>query len=135
MKKLMIGTSAYAAFKRGHPEAIAQIRKTTAILLPAIVMGELWAGFEVGSRREINRDELEGFLNSPRVSVAPIVAATAERYARIYAYLRKLGQPIPTNDLWIAASVMEYSAVLLTADAHFLHLPQILVQHISSEEI
>ncbi len=67
--------------------------------------------------------------------VAPIVSATAERYARIYAYLRKNGHPIPTNDLWITASAMEHSAELLTADAHFLLLPQILVQHISIDEI
>ena len=135
MKKLMIDTSAYAAFKRGYPDVTSQIRKATAIMLPVIVLGELWAGFEVGSRRGINRDELDAFLNSPRVTVAPIVTATAERYARIYAYLRKNGQPIPTNDLWIAASAMEHSAVLLTADAHFSHLPQILIQHISSNEI
>ena len=103
-------------------------------MLPVIVLGELWAGFEVGSRRGINRDELDEFLNSPRVTVAPIVNATAERYARIYTYLRKNGRQIPTNDLWIAASAMEHSAVLLTADSHFFHLPQILVQHISSIE-
>ena len=135
MKKLMIDTSAYAAFKRGHPDAKSQIRKATSILLPVIVLGELWAGFEVVSHRKVNRDELDAFLNSPRVSVAPIVNATAERYARIYAYLRKNGRPVPTNDLWIAASAMEHSAALMTADAHFLHIPQILVHHIPSNEI
>jgi len=103
-------------------------------VLPVIVLGELWAGLEIGSRRGINRDELDEFLNSPRVTVAPIVNVTAERHARIYTYLRKNGRQIPINDLWIAASVMEHSGVLLTADAHFSHLPQILVQHISSNE-
>ncbi len=132
MKKLMIDTSAYAAFKRGHPNAKSQVRKATAIILPVIVIGELWAGFEIGSRREINRSDLDEFLKSPRVTVAPIVNETAERYARIYTYLRKNGRPIPTNDLWIAASAMEHSAVMLTADTHFFHLPQIILQHISS---
>ena len=135
MKQLMIDTSAYAAFKRGHPDAKSQMRKATTILLPVIVLGELWAGFEVGSRRGINRDELDAFLRSPRVTVAPIVTATAERYARIYAYMRKNGRPIPSNELWIAASAMEHSAMLLTADTYFLHLPQILVHHILSNEI
>jgi len=134
MTKLMIDTSAYAAFKRGHPETKSQIRKAAAILIPTVVLGELLAGFEAGNRRETNRSELTEFLNNARVSVAPVLESTAERYARIYAYLRKHGRPIPTNDLWIAASTMEHSAVLLTADAHFLHLPQILVQHISSNE-
>ena len=103
----------------------------SAILLPVIVLGELWAGFEGGLRRENNRDELGLFLRSPRVSVVPAADATAERYAHIYAYLRKMGQPIPTNDLWIAALAMEHGAELITSDAHFLHLPQIIVQYIS----
>jgi predicted nucleic acid-binding protein len=60
----------------------------------------------------------------------PVTPETAERYAHIYAYLRKNGRPIPTNDLWIAASAMEHSAELLTCDAHFLSVVQILVTYI-----
>ena len=85
------------AFKRGHPEAKSQIRKTTAILLTAIFTGELWDGFEIGNRRENNRDVLEGFLSSPRVSVAPIVTATAERLLEFMptcANLTDLFQPM-----------------------------------------
>jgi len=135
MTKLMIDTSAYTTFKRGHSETKSQIRKASAILIPTVVLGELLAGFEAGSRRETNRSELTEFLANPRVSVTPVIESTTERYARIYAYLRKHGRPIPTNDLWIAASTMEHSAVLLTADMHFLDLPQIFVQYISSNKI
>ena len=130
----MVDTSAYALFKRGHTDAISQIRKASTILLPAVVLGELWAGFEIGSRRTTNRDELDAFLASSRVSTIPIINETAERYARIYAYLRRNGRPIPTNDLWIAASAMEHSATLLTADAHFLLIPQILVEHLAIDD-
>ena len=135
MKTLMLDTSAYALFKRGHPDALSQIRKASTILLPAIVLGELWAGFEIGSRRTTNREELDAFLESSRLSATPVINETAERYARIYAYLRRNGRPIPTNDLWIAASAMEHSATLLTADAHFLHIPHILVEHLSIDDI
>lgn len=131
MKTLMMDTSAYAMFKRGHAEAISQIRKAEVIFLPTIVLGELLAGFESGSRRTINRKELDAFLASSRVFVSPVTSETAERYARIYAFLRENGRPIPTNDLWIAASAMEHSAILLTADAHFLQVPQIIVEHLS----
>ena len=135
MKTIMIDTSAYALFKRGHSDAVSKIRRATKLLLPVIVLGELWAGFEIGSRRTVNRDELDAFLASSRVSMTPVHNETAERYARIYAYLRKNGRPIPTNDLWIAASAMEHSATLLTADAHFLHIPQILVEHLAINNI
>jgi len=131
MSALMLDTSAYAAFKRGRPEFIAALRKARAILLPTVVLGELLAGFEAGGRRQHNRAELEEFQHNPRVRLALITPETAERYARIYAYLRGVGRPVPTNDLWIAASAMEHGAELLTADAHFTHIPQIVVAHVA----
>ena len=45
--------------------------------------------------------------------------ATADAYALIYRSLRRQGRPIPTNDLWIAASCLEHGAVLFSLDAHF----------------
>ena len=68
---------------------------------------------------------------SPRVKVVPTTAETAERYARIYAYLRSQGRPIPTNDLWIAASAMEHGAELITLDHHFQNMPQIAIHHLT----
>lgn len=132
--RLMIDTSGYAGFMRGHRDAVAALRKARTILLPTVVLGELLAGFEIGRRRQQNRAELQEFQQSARVRLAEITEETAERYARIYAYQRGIGRPIPTNDLWIAASTMEHSAQLLTADSHFFHMPQIMVLRIPSLE-
>lgn len=38
--------------------------------------------------------------------------------------MRRQGTPIPTNDIWIAAIVIQYDLVLLTSYAHFSSLPQ-----------
>jgi tRNA(fMet)-specific endonuclease VapC len=83
------------------------------------VLGELLGGFAAGMREPKNRAELARFLESPRVEVLPITAETADSYALVYTGLRRKGQPIPTNDLWIAASALEHGAALLTRDAHF----------------
>ena len=83
------------------------------------MLGELLAGFAVGTREAKNRSELAQFLNSPRVGVYPVTADTADSYALVYAGLRRKGQPIPSNDLWIAASTLEHGAALLSLDAHF----------------
>ncbi len=131
IKDLVVDTSAYAAFKRGHPEVITAIRRARTILIPVIVLGELLAGFEIGSFRQKNRFELGEFRASTRVRLTSATGETAERYALIYAHLRREGRPIPTNDLWIAASAMEHGAELLTLDSHFLDLPQIMVRYIS----
>jgi tRNA(fMet)-specific endonuclease VapC len=127
----MLDTSAYTAFKVGNEVTLEAIQRADKILIPLVVYGELLAGFAAGSRQEENRQELAAFLGSPRVGLVPAVADTAERYAVIYAYLRGQGRPIPTNDLWIAASAMEHSALLLTADGHFTEVPQIMVKHLN----
>jgi len=128
LNSLVLDPSGYSAFKRGHPLVVDALRQAQSILLPTIVVGKLLAGFEVGSRRPQNRRELAEFQQNLRVHTVPVTQDTAERYARIYAYLRSAGRPIPTNDLWIAAAAMEHGSVLLTADGHFLDLPQIVVQ-------
>jgi predicted nucleic acid-binding protein len=46
-------------------------------------------------------------------------------YATVYRQLRKQGTPIPTNDMWIAALVVQHSLVLFDRDAHFNALPQL----------
>jgi tRNA(fMet)-specific endonuclease VapC len=61
------------------------------------------------------------------VRLVSITAETAERYAVIYASLRSAGTPIPTNDLWIAASTMEHGTELVTLDRNFGRVAQILV--------
>lgn len=81
--------------------------------------GELLGGFAAGDRESINRRELTQFISVPRIRVVSSTPATADLYALVYAALRRKGRPIPTNDLWIAASCLEYGAALLTLDAHF----------------
>lgn len=122
MRPIAIDTNAYAAFKRGDPAIIAVLQHAPEILVCATVLGELLGGFAAGSRDSANRSELTLFLNSPRVKLVPCGAATADFYALIYAALRKQGQPIPSNDLWIAASCLEHGAALLTLDAHFQYV-------------
>jgi predicted nucleic acid-binding protein len=45
--------------------------------------------------------------------------ATADTYALIYRDLRRKGRPLPTNDIWIAASAVEMGSVLFSFDEHF----------------
>jgi predicted nucleic acid-binding protein len=89
------------------------------------------AGFLSGERRAKNQAELARFLESPRVNLIDVDEGTAERYAVIFTTLRKAGTPIPTNDLWIAASAMQHGLRVLTRDAHFAKVPQILIHLIA----
>jgi tRNA(fMet)-specific endonuclease VapC len=50
---------------------------------------------------------------------------TTHHHARLFHQLRRQGTPIPTNDLWIAALVVQHELHLFAHDAHFDHLLQI----------
>ncbi len=126
--KVMLDTSAYSAFLRGNEEAVQTLREADEICLNPVVLGELYAGFAKGGREKKNRDILGEFLASPRVQVAAIDGETAERYAAIITYLWQKGTPLPTNDLWIAATAMQYGLKLITTDTHYRNVPQIIVE-------
>ena len=122
MRPILLDTNAYTAFLLGLAEVVEVIAHADRLILSSTVLGELLGGFAAGQREAKNRAELSRFLASPRLVVQSVTATTADHYAMIYASLRRKGQPIPTNDLWIAASAMEHGAAVLTLDAHFAHI-------------
>ena len=125
--RVLVDTSAYSAFMRGHPELKLALQLAEEIYVSPIVLGELQSGFRRGKHRARNEKGLEEFLDAPRVELTPILDSTAVRYAEILTYLRRAGTPLPTNDVWIAASAMGHGLRVVTTDKHFQGVPQILV--------
>ncbi len=132
MTACLLDTSAYSAFLRGHAELKLALQRADRIALTAIVLGELGAGFRAGTRQRKNEAELRRFLSSPRVDVVAVDPETADRYAVILHGLRQTGTPLPTNDIWIAASAMQHGLRVLTTDAHYTKIPQIIVERFES---
>ena len=128
MSRLLLDTSAYSAFFRGDAQAKEAIQSADDIILNPVVIGELLSGFGRGRQRARNEKELAEFLAAPRVRVVAIDEETASRYAVILGGLWAAGTPIPTNDIWIAASAMQHGLEVLTADAHYARVPQIVVK-------
>ena len=117
--RLVLDTSAYSHFRHGHPLVLDFVAAAGAVLLPTTVLGELEAGFELGTRHKENRSALGEFLAEPFVTTVPITASIARRYGQVFAALRRAGTPIPVNDIWIAASALDRGAHLLTFDDDF----------------
>jgi len=128
-RKVVMDTSAYAAFLRGSPGVKEAVQQADEIVFNPVVLGELKAGFLMGRNEKTNRAILKDFLSSPRVIIAEIDEETSERYAVIVHSLRMKGTPIPTNDLWIAASAMQHGLKVLTTDKHYLEVPQIITEY------
>lgn len=128
MKRVLLDTSAYSALLRGNERMKRTLQEVEEAALTPVILGELLAGFTGGRFEARNRELLKAFLETPRVRVYPIDGETSERYAAVWLHLREQGTPIPTNDLWIAASAMQHGLTVLTADRHFRKVPQILTR-------
>ena len=119
MSSFCLDTSAYSNFRRGNEEVAALLDRAELVGMPTVALGELRTGFLLGGRRRRDEAELDAFLDSPVVQVLPVDSETSRHYAEIVAELRKAGTPIPTNDIWIAATAARNGATVLTCDDHF----------------
>jgi len=123
--KLALDTNRYTDLCRGDVSVVETVELADEVWLPFIALGELRAGFAVGSQGPRNEAVLRRFLLKSGVSVLYADEQTTHHYAAIYRQLRKQGTPIPTNDVWIAALVLQHSLVLFARDTHFEVLPQL----------
>lgn len=123
--KLALDTNRYIDLCRGDSFVVETIEHADEVSLPFIVVGELRAGFAAGSHGPRNEAVLRRFLMRPGVGILYADDQTTHHYASVYRQLRKQGTPIPTNDMWIAALVLQHSLALLARDAHFDALPQL----------
>lgn len=125
-ERLLLDTNAYTALLRGDRRIAEELERAEAILLSPIVLGELYDGFRNGQRNAENRAILARFRAKPRCILVPVTDSTAEWFAEIKRILRKKGEPIPQNDIWIAASCMEHGARVLSLDRHFAAIDGLL---------
>lgn len=122
---VLLDTNFYTAFCKQDDSAVRMIQRARKIFLPFAVLAELRAGFLCGTKARKNESVLTRFLNSERVEVLYPDENTVHHYAALFAQLRLLGKPIPTNDIWIAALAVQHDLILCSHDKHFDLLPQI----------
>ena len=53
---------------------------------------------------------------------------TAEFYSAILDQLKKQGTPIPTNDIWIAATALQQGLPVYTFDQHFEYISGLILR-------
>jgi tRNA(fMet)-specific endonuclease VapC len=125
--KICIDICGYSQLALHRSELVKCIEEAEIVNIPSIVLGELFAGFYCGKREKENRQSLDNFIELPGIQVVDVDASIADRYGILVKILRKQGTPIPTNDIWIAATALETGSRLVTYDAHFNCIPGLLV--------
>jgi tRNA(fMet)-specific endonuclease VapC len=114
---LIVDTNALSAVADGDTSAIELVAGAGRIALPVIVLGE----YRIGIAQSRHRADYESWLRQwvAAVTVLDIDDGTTLDYAAIGLELKKKGNPIPTNDLWIAALCRQHSLPLVSRDQHF----------------
>lgn len=119
MNTLLIDTNIYSYAMKGDPGVISILQRASEIGICAISIGELLSGFKAGDRENENQLELMEFLDASRVNLYGIDEETTGFYAEILNQLRKVGTPIPTNDIWIGAVAQQHGLRMFSKDRHF----------------
>src|SRR4051812_28894868 len=112
----LLDTNVFVAFNTGEADVVKRVA-TETVFLSAVVLGGLYFGAFNAGRRDENVKKVEEL--SGRIPPIVINAGTARRYGEIKEKLKRRGRPIPENDIWIAATALQYDLILATRDAHF----------------
>ena len=90
------------------------------IALSSVVLGELYYGARKSLRAAENVARIDAFADGNLVLSCD--AGTARQYGVIKEALRAKGRMIPENDIWLAATALQYGLILATRDEHE-HVP------------
>ena len=92
-----------------------------------IVLGELEFGAQRSNRSAQSFASIHEFAAA--VQVVDLGREVARRYGRLRAHLRRIGQPIGPNDLWIAAHALAREVPLITHNlSEFRRVPHLSVE-------
>jgi predicted nucleic acid-binding protein len=118
---VILDTNAVSAILAGNQRLARVLDSADHHHLPLMVIGEYQYGLLV-SRKRKRLQSLLRCLEAESVLLSPD-RETANWYAQIRHDLKKQGQPIPENDLWISALARQHALEIISQDTHFDHVP------------
>jgi predicted nucleic acid-binding protein len=118
---MILDTNALSAAADDDHKVLAVLAGADEVALPVIVLGE----YRYGISQSRQRTDYESWLAALLVdcTVLDVNQETTHHYADISLELRRIGKPIPTNDLWIAALARQHALTIVSRDRHFDHVP------------
>ena len=116
-RRLLLDTNIVIALFAQEASVLEQFARAVGIVLPCIVLGELYYGARKSGRLAANVKRVDEF--AVRNVVLSCDMETGQQYGLIREELRIKGRPLPENDVWIAALARQHSLTLVSRDAHF----------------
>jgi tRNA(fMet)-specific endonuclease VapC len=115
--RFLLDTNIIIALFARDPMIHERLSNASEVFIPCIVIGELYFGSYKSLKAQENLNRIDEFALSN--TVLPCDIETAKKYGDIKNCLKERGQPIPENDIWIAAIAQQYALTMVTKDAHF----------------
>jgi tRNA(fMet)-specific endonuclease VapC len=129
--RYMLDTNVFIRIRQRHAGPILDrfhtLRANEAVI-SVITYGELRVGVEKGAMPDRALAILQGL--TAFVPVQPLPSAAGAAYGEIRAALERRGEPIGSNDLWIAAHARTAGLVLVTSnEREFRRVPGLNVEN------
>ena len=115
--QLVLDTNALSDFAELEPSIMALLADVQRLAVPVVVIGE----YRFGIAQTRDATDYNNWLNRLVIesSVLDVTDQTTHHYAAIRLQLKRIGRPIPMNDVWIAALCRQHELPLLSRDRHF----------------
>jgi len=105
---------------KGDADIASKLDTFDEIYLSPVVLVELNFGAYRSANPEKNLQKIAAAIHNCKLLT--IDAVTAELFVTIKLSLFAKGNPIPENDIWIAASSLQHQLPVYTNDKHFLEI-------------
>src|SRR5690349_11077246 len=119
----VVDTNIFIDLMKGDAGIAKELESFTAVYVSPIVLAELYFGAFRSASPEKHLSKIAAAIQKTRL--LPIGAKTSEIFVTIKIALFAKGKPIPENDIWIAASALQYDLPLYTNDNHFLEIEKL----------
>ncbi len=123
--RFLLDTNIVIALLAGEGSVLSNLGTASEVFLPATVLGELFFGAAKSGRPAENAANVERLAASS--VVIPCDLNVAREFGLVKQRLKQKGRLIPENDIWIAATAICHSLVLVTRDRHFLQVERLSI--------
>ena len=115
--RFLLDTNIIIALFAKDPKIHDRMANAEAIFVSCIAIGEMYFGAYKSLKIQENISRIDEFVL--KNTVLSCNTETSKIYGNIKNRLKDKGQPIPENDIWLAAIAQQYGLILVTKDSHF----------------
>ncbi len=126
MNGKLVDTNVIIRVLKGQTELFSLFDDMEKLFVSSISIGELMYGAELSKKLDFNRELYFDFCN--QMKIIYVDSDIAKNYGKIKAQLKKIGHPIPENDIWIAATAIAANLTLVTADSDFENIEGLIIE-------